>query len=152
MKCPPDCHAHPPAHVVCVPDCRKHSRHVYIICYGKPVLVRDRDYLPQDRDFKYPITHYVGYTTQLPIDRVRQHAALSAHYLVEVRPGTMADEESAKLYEKCPRCGQSLWYFAESPSYKRRYRRQVMREWDRRRKMSAWIRLSRYPSPQHFNS
>jgi hypothetical protein len=135
MKCPPDCHAHPLAHKVCEPDCREHSEHVYIICYGKPVMVRDRDYLHQDWDSRYPITHYVGYTAQVPITRVRQHAALSAHYLVEVRPGTEADEEWAKLYEKCPRCGRSLWYFAESPTYKRKYRRQRIRQRERRRQL-----------------
>ena len=127
MKCPSDSHAHPPAHKVCEPNCRKHRMHIYIICYGKPVMVRDRDYLRQDWETRYPITHYVGFTTQLPIDRVRQHAALSAHYLVEVRPGTEFDEQTAKLYEKCPRCSRSLWYCAESPSYKRKYRRQVKR-------------------------
>ncbi len=128
--CPPDCHAHPPAIRRCDPKCREHRAHIYIICYGKPTVVRDRDYLRADGDAwgsGYPITHYVGFTTQVPVDRVRQHAALSAHYLVEVRPGGGADELNAKLYEKCPRCGGSLWYFAESPTYKRRYRRQAIR-------------------------
>lgn len=138
MKCPPDCHAHPPAIKTCAPDCREHRFHIYIICYGKPVKVRDRDYLYEDGDAwasGYSITHYVGFTTQLPIDRIRQHGALSAHYLVEVRPGTEADELNAKLYEKCPCCGRSLWYFAESPTYKRRYRRQIIRLRRQRQRM-----------------
>jgi hypothetical protein len=138
-KCPPDCHAHPPAITTCEPTCREHRLHIYIICYGKPVQVRDRDYLRADTDAwgsGYPITHYVGFTTQLPVDRVRQHAALSAHYLVEVRPGTEADELKAKLYERCPRCGGSLWYFAESPTYKPEYRQEM--RWQRRR-IPRWM-------------
>ena len=149
-KCPPDCHAHPPAVKTCEPDCREHRNHIYIICYGKPVKVRDRDYLRADGNAwgsGYPITHYVGFTTQLPVDRVRQHAALSAHYLVEVRPGWETDELNAKLYEKCPRCGGSLWYFAESPTYKRRYRRQAIRELRRQRQRLIELRRQRRTIP-----
>jgi hypothetical protein len=29
----------------------------------------------------------------------------------------MRDEEQAKRHETCPKCGQSLWYYAESPTY-----------------------------------
>jgi hypothetical protein len=68
-KCPADCHAHPPAIKTCEPKCREHRNHIYIICYGRPVKVRDRDYLHEDRDAwasGYPITHYVGFTTQRP--------------------------------------------------------------------------------------
>jgi hypothetical protein len=152
MRCPPDCHAHPPAIETCEPRCREHRNHIYIICYGKAVKVRDRDYLHADRDAwgsGYPITHYVGFTTQLPVDRVRQHAAFSAHYLVEVRPGWETDELHAKLYEKCPRCGGSLWYFAESPTYKRRYRRQKMRELRRQRQRLIELRRQRRTLPRN---
>jgi hypothetical protein len=155
VKCPADCHAHPPAIKTCEPDCREHRNHIYIICYGKPVKVRDRDYLRADRQAwrsGYPITHYVGFTTQLPVDRVRQHAALSAHYLVEVRPGGETDELNAKLYEKCPRCGRSLWYFAESPTYKRRYRRQAVRGLRRQRQRLIELGRQRRTLPPNVES
>jgi hypothetical protein len=111
----------------CEPKCREHSEHVYILCYGKPTLVRDRDYLLtlDTYDKNYPITHYVGYTTQLPVDRIRQHAAKSAHFIADIRPGTQANEVAIKLYEKCPTCGKSLWYFAESPGYRKVFRRKI---------------------------
>jgi hypothetical protein len=102
---------------LCAGNCRAHGEHVYILCYGRPVMVRDRDYLLADPTGEYPISHYVGYTTQLPIDRVRQHGARSAHYLVAVQPGTERDEYQIKRTGTCPRCGKSLWYFAESPTY-----------------------------------
>ena len=102
----------------CPGDCLEHDEHIYILCYGSPVIVRDRDYLHDDPSIGYPITHYVGWTSQLPpIKRVRQHGAKSAHYVAEIRPGTMRDEAHAKQFETCPRCGQSLWYYAESPTY-----------------------------------
>lgn len=93
---------------LCAGDCRLHRAHIYILCYGRPVMVRDRDYLPGEQTRGYPISHYVGYTTQFPIDRVRQHGARSAHFIAAIRPGTMADERRAKQSESCPRCGQSL--------------------------------------------
>ena len=106
----------------CPGKCLAHRGHIYILCYGRPVLVRDRDYLPGDPSRKYPISHYVGWTSQLPpIERVRQHGAKSAHYIVQIRPGTLRDEEHAKCLETCPGCGQSLWYYAESPTYSEEY-------------------------------
>jgi hypothetical protein len=102
----------------CPADCRAHREHVYILCYGQPVIVKDRDYLLADPATDYPITHYVGYTRQQPpVKRIRSHAARSAHYIAQIRPGTLADEETAKRTETCPACGGSLWYFAESPTY-----------------------------------
>lgn len=102
----------------CPPDCRAHPEHVYILCYGQRVTVKDRDYLIADSGSDYPISHYVGYTTQQPpVKRIRSHAARSAHYIAEIRPGTQADEETAKRSEMCPKCGGSLWYYAESPTY-----------------------------------
>jgi predicted RNA-binding Zn-ribbon protein involved in translation (DUF1610 family) len=106
----------------CPGECLAHRQHIYILCYGRPVLVRSRDYLRDDPSRKYPISHYVGWTRQLPpIERVRQHGAKSAHYVAQIRPGTMLDEERAKRFEPCPRCGKSLWYFAESPTYLEEY-------------------------------
>ncbi len=106
----------------CPGQCLAHRQHIYILCYGRPVLVRDRDYLPGDPSRRYPISHYVGWTSQLPpIKRVRQHGAMSAHYMAQIRPGTVRDEEHAKRFETCPRCGQSLWYYAESPTYSEEY-------------------------------
>jgi hypothetical protein len=102
----------------CPPDCRAHREHIYILCYGQPVIVKDRDYLMADPTTDYPISHYVGYTRQQPpVKRIRSHAARSAHYIAEIRPGTMADEETAKRSETCPKCSGSLWYYAESPTY-----------------------------------
>jgi hypothetical protein len=54
---------------------------------------------------------------QPPVERVREHGARSAHQIAAIRPGTMRDEAHAKRYERCPRCGGSLWYYAESPTY-----------------------------------
>jgi hypothetical protein len=102
----------------CLPECMAHPEHIYILCYGRPVLVRDRDYLLDDPTRNYPITHYVGYTGQQPpVKRVREHGARSAHHIVVIRSGTERDEERAKSSEACPKCGQSLWYYAESPTY-----------------------------------
>jgi len=102
----------------CRPDCTEHPEHIYILCYGRPTIVRDRDHLIGDPTHDYPITHYVGWTRQLPpIKRVRQHAAGSAHFVAQIRPGTTEDEDAAKRGECCPACGGSLWYYAESPTY-----------------------------------
>ncbi|MFD9965054.1 hypothetical protein [Amycolatopsis sp. NPDC059020] len=77
----------------------------------------DRDYLREDHSHDYPITHYVGYTRQLPIRRIRSHGARSAHHVAKIQPGTMDDENNIKRHELCPKCGRSLWYYAESPTY-----------------------------------
>lgn len=105
-------------HYSCPIHCQDHPEHVYILCYGQPVVVSDRDHLIADPTHGYPITHYVGYTRQQPpVKRIRSHGALSAHHIAEIRPGTAADEETVKRREKCPHCGGSLWYYAESPTY-----------------------------------
>ncbi|MFI6031638.1 hypothetical protein [Amycolatopsis magusensis] len=102
----------------CPPECLKHPEHVYILCYGRPVTVSSRDGLRGDPTTDYPITHYVGWTSQQPpVRRVRAHGARSAHYIAQIRPGTLADEDHAKRHESCPTCGKSLWYYAESPTY-----------------------------------
>ena len=101
----------------CVATCSEHREHVSILCYGTPTMVRDRDYLSADPAHDYPISHYVGYTRQLPpVKRIRQHGALSAHYIAQIRPGNEEDEESVKRDEVCPTCGEPLWYYAESPT------------------------------------
>lgn len=111
----------------CSGECLIHRQHVYILCYGKPVIVRSRDYLRGDPSRKYPISHYVGWTRQLPpIKWVRQHGAMSAHHVAQIRPGTMRDEELVKVSETCPRCSQSLWYYAESPTYSDEYANNVL--------------------------
>ena len=105
--------------VRCPPGCLEHLMHVYIICYGKPTLIRSRDYYCEPHE-NYPIDHYVGWTQQQPVDRVRQHGAKSAHFLVEVRPGDTRDEFRIKYEEFCPKCGKSLWYYRtprEAPPY-----------------------------------
>jgi hypothetical protein len=33
-----------PGLVTCPPGCRAHLDHIYILCYGRPVIVQDRDY------------------------------------------------------------------------------------------------------------
>jgi len=64
-----------------------------------------------------PVTHYVGYTGQQPpVKRVWQHGRGSARALVQVRPGTLRDEARVKCLEKCPRCGDRLWYFGGEPT------------------------------------
>ena len=106
--------------VRCPPGCLEHLMHVYIICYGKPTLIRSRDYYRKPIE-NYPIDHYVGWTQQQPpVERVRQHGAMSAHFLVEIRPGDTDDEFRIKYEELCPRCGKSLWYYRtprEAPPY-----------------------------------
>jgi len=73
----------------CSGRCLDHPEHVYILCYGRPTVVSDRDYLPDDPTLDYPITHYVGYTRQQPpLRRIWSHGARSAHYIAQIRPGT----------------------------------------------------------------
>lgn len=109
--------AEPAGDLSCPAGCRAHREHVYILCYGQPVIVKERDYLPDDPARNYPISHYVGYTRQQPpVKRIWSHGAHSAHYIAQIRPGTLAGEDSAKRTEACPKCGGSLWYFGESPT------------------------------------
>lgn len=103
----------------CQPSCTEHETHVYILCYGVPVQVSDRDYLTADPTHGYPISHYVGFTTQQPpVKRVRSHGARSAHFIARILPGSLADEDAVKRGGACPTCGGSLWYYAESPTYR----------------------------------
>ncbi|HYN29829.1 MAG TPA: hypothetical protein VES95_08170 [Dermatophilaceae bacterium] len=100
----------------CGLKCDRHPEHVYICCYGKPTLVGDRDHLAGESERDYPITHYVGWTrSQPPVRRLWTHGARSAHFVADLRPGTLREEELAKELQACPGCGGSLWYFGESP-------------------------------------
>jgi hypothetical protein len=102
----------------CDPTCEKHAEHIYVLCYGEPTLVSDRDWAPHDRrGDNYPIRHYVGWTRRHPpIARVRQHGARSGHFIAKIVPGDKQDEALVKAAETCPRCAGSLDYYAESPS------------------------------------
>jgi hypothetical protein len=102
----------------CKPECKDLHPHVYILCYGKPTIVADRDRLAFDPTIDYPISHYVGVTRQRPpLKRVNQHKADSANHIALIKPGDEYDEDFAKLWEKCPKCRRDLWYYAESPTY-----------------------------------
>lgn len=98
----------------CGLSCMIHSQHVYILCFGRPRLIRSRDFRPSERPWQnYPLTHYVGFTRQRPPSkRVRDHGGKYLYpYVVEIRPGTELDEFRIKCEENCARCGESLWYF-----------------------------------------
>jgi hypothetical protein len=44
--------------VSCPAGCLAHREHIYILCYGQPVIVKERDHLPADpMAGRYPITH-----------------------------------------------------------------------------------------------
>ena len=63
-------------------------------------------------------SHYEGHTGQQPpLKRIRQHGAISANHIAQIRPGTINDEARVKRNESCPECGKSLWYYPESPTY-----------------------------------
>src|SRR6266480_1882326 len=121
--CPPDCISHSGTGPgPCPADCADHPGHVYVLCYGRPVMVSDRDFLPSDRrgypvaDYvDYAVTHYVGWTGARPVDRIRRHANLSAHCVAAILPGDEADEARLKTSVRCPCCRGSLWYFGEAP-------------------------------------
>ena len=89
---------------------------LYILCFGRPTFVRQRDYLMGDRS-DYPITHYVGITRRRnPRKRIYEHGRGSAAAVVELREGvTRVDEDRVKRSELCPKCGGSLNYFLENP-------------------------------------
>uniref|UniRef100_UPI003F491031 hypothetical protein n=1 Tax=Actinoplanes sp. CA-151224 TaxID=3239904 RepID=UPI003F491031 len=97
----------------CLPDCDEHLEHVYVICYGRPVHVADRDFLPGE-EIDYPIDHYVGYTRQHPpMKRVRSHGNRSGRHLAALLPGSIDDEERLKVTGQCPACGKDLWYYSK---------------------------------------
>lgn len=104
-------------------ECADHPEHLYVICYGKPAMVKSRDWSAWDLELKemgsfkpYPISHYVGWTTQHPpVKRLWQHAANSAQLVVTVMPGNAYEESVLKQFGVCPRCHGSLNYFLENP-------------------------------------
>jgi hypothetical protein len=101
---------------MCEPGCRAHPEHIYVLCFGRPTVVSDRDYLRSETTYGYPISHYVGYTRQQPpVRRIRSHGARSADHIVVIRPGSLEDEQQAKRNERCPRCVGSLWYYGGNP-------------------------------------
>jgi hypothetical protein len=99
----------------CTPSCGIHNQHVYILCFGSPRVIRDRDYRPSEPRpvTNYALLHYVGWTGQHPPSkRVRDHGGKYLFpYIVEIRPGTPRDEFRIKCEETCARCGESLWYY-----------------------------------------
>jgi hypothetical protein len=111
----------------CPADCQEHRGHVYILCYGQPVVVRDCDHLHIDPTWQYPKTHYVGYTGRAPIVRIREHGNRSAHFIAAIIPGGDIREMAYKLFAACPTCGGSLWYYGESPTYQPSFREGIER-------------------------
>lgn len=99
----------------CSVRCSDHREHVYVVCYGQPTEVRDRDYLVGERVFDYPISHYVGHTKGAPLRRLWTHGCGSSRKVAAVLPGDEHREQVIKELEACPTCGRSLWYCGESP-------------------------------------
>lgn len=96
--------------LTCSRDCARHREHLYVLCYGHPVTLRQAD-------TNQPVTHYVGYTTQQPpIMRVWDHGKGSTAALTGICPGNLRDELRAKLTGRCPRCHRSLWYYPQAPT------------------------------------
>lgn len=107
-----------PGLVTCPPDCRAHREHVYILCYGQRVIIKNRDYLLHDPAPNHPISHYVAHTRQQPpVKQIRSHGAHSERHIAQIRPGRAIDANKAKDTEACPKCGGSLWYYGESPNW-----------------------------------
>ena len=109
---------------------RRYVSYLYILCMeGEPRYINDRDFLDCDPDSRnpapgrkgggsHPISHYVGTTGQdPPTNRALRDHGVPMKYLVALEPGGPSEEHDAKLNRACPRCGGSLWYFAESPTY-----------------------------------
>lgn len=102
----------------CSASCTKHQAHVYVLCYGEPVSVRDTD-IGRNSD---PIDHYVGWTGRPPpVTRVREHGQMSAYCIAELLPGTGRDEARMKSTGRCAYCGASLRYWEQSPRGQRAY-------------------------------
>jgi hypothetical protein len=102
----------------CKADCLIHPEHIYVLCFGEPTVIKSRDYLQRDHSENYPISHYVGYTSQHPpMKRVKQHGAFCAGFLVGVYVGDEIAERKFKAFGDCPKCSRDLWYYAESPNY-----------------------------------
>ena len=84
---------------------------VYVLCFDSPRTVRDSDF---DWTESVPVSHYVGWTGQLPpINRVQSHGRGMARHLVSLTRGTLIDEYATKD-ETCVVCGCSLNYYREA--------------------------------------
>lgn len=101
----------------CGLGCAAHPGHVYTLCFGTATVVRARDYLPGDPARDYPVTHYVGFAGKLPGRRIRGHVGLATRFVAQIQPGDVAVEAAVMLEGRCPVCAESLWYYAESPTY-----------------------------------
>jgi len=109
----------PLARPSCARDCQQHDEHIYIACFPTPTIVRDRDYHRGDDMTDYPISHYVGWTRQLPpVKRVAQHGRTCVDALIKIMPGTEQEEALLKAAAACPQCGQQLWYYRADPPSK----------------------------------
>jgi hypothetical protein len=103
--------------------CSEHPEHLYVICYGQTTMVKSRDWSAWDAELRechafkpYPISHYIGWTTQRPpVKRLWQHGTNSAQRVVTVVPGTTYEESVLKQFGACPKCNGSLDYFLENP-------------------------------------
>lgn len=94
----------PLARARCTAECRDHDEHVYIACFEKPTTLRDAD-------TELAVTHYVGWTRQIPPGRrVSQHGAACRKALIAVIPGNLSDEQELKDSGICPKCGRLLRY------------------------------------------
>ncbi|MGW0356135.1 hypothetical protein ACWDXV_18205 [Nocardia nova] len=94
----------PLARAGCTAECRGHEEHVYIACFEEPTTLRDADIV-------LAVTHYVGWTRQIPpVRRVSQHGAACRKALIIVIPGALSDEQELKDSGICPKCGRPLRY------------------------------------------
>lgn len=84
---------------------------VYVLCFDEPRTVRESDF---DWTETTPVSHYVGWTGQLPpMYRVQSHGRGMAQHLVSLTRGTLEDEAETKR-GICVVCGCSLDYHREA--------------------------------------
>jgi hypothetical protein len=51
------------------------------------------------------------------VKQIKSHGAHSEGSIAQIRPGRAIDATRAKDAEACPKCGGSLYYYAESPTW-----------------------------------
>ena len=97
----------------CPQLCQVHQTHLYVCCFPTPTVIRERDWHPADRErVNDPLSHYVGYTSQLPpIKRVKNHTVAAAHAPVLIVAATEEEEYPVKRDSMCLRCDRPLWYY-----------------------------------------